>query len=337
MLRYGFDRERSKRALEAAESSGHGEVGATLERLLSQMFTERFGPTALDIQVTDPPSYKECIALRQEEAVALTAIYGERFCERIRGRVWTVQLDLLWMTEGCSSTSEVTKKGQERGSSSTQVCKFYLKGSGCKFGKHCRFKHQRPTESSHHRDPCGPSQPGFSSTYCPVYQLEVRFPHGNCYPFQPPLVAFSTTDEAISGAGRLNLTEYLFGQALSASQEGEPVVYTLISSLEEDGPVRELLSTSHHKYNAPPPVLAPPTVTATRIRNTKCSSTDSTPSGMTVSSRFTNGAQNTSLTAMRREGKVSVFSVHHIQCVGKKNVMMKCYLKILVCNLQSPV
>ncbi|KAF4090320.1 hypothetical protein AMELA_G00050480 [Ameiurus melas] len=302
LCRYGFDRERSRRALEAAESRGQGEVGATLELLLSQLFTESFGSTALDLQVPDPPSYEECMALRQEEAIALTAIYGERFCERISGRVWTIHLDLLWRTERRSLTSELTKEGQVKGSSSTQVCKFYLKGSGCKFGKHCHFKHQKPTESNHHRDPCGPSQPGFSSTDCPVYQLEVRFPLGNCYPFQPPLAAFSTTDEAISGAGRLNVTEYLFGQSLSAAQEGEPVVYTLISCLEEDGPIGELLSASHHKYSAPPPVLAPPTIPATRIRSTKCTSADSTPSSATVSSQITNPARNTDLSVMYTEG-----------------------------------
>lgn len=315
--RYGFDRERSRQALEAAERFGKGEVGATLEFLLSQMFTERFGLTALDRQVPDPPSYEECMAMRQEEAVALTAIYGERFCERISDRVWTIHLDLLWMNEHCSKTSKLTKKGQVRESSSTQVCKFYLKGAGCKFGKHCHFKHQRPTDSSHHRDPCGPSQPGFSSTDCPVYQLEVRFPQGSRYPFQPPLLAFSTTDDAISRAGRLNVTEYLFGQALSAAQEGEPVVYTLIACLEDDGPIRELLSASHHKYSAPPPVLAPPTITAPRIRSTKCTSANSTPNSTSVSSsRCTNAAQNTNLTVLHTEGKVSgddlrSFSVKH--------------------------
>lgn len=303
-VRYGFDRERSRRALEAAEKVGKGEVGTTLEFLLSQIFTEGFGSTSLDVQVPDPPPYEECMALRQEEAVALTAIYGERFCERISDRVWTIRVDLLWMTEGRSKTSELSKQGQVRGSSSTQVCKFYLKGAGCKFGKHCHFKHQRPTESSHHRDTCGPSQPGFSSTDCPVYQLEVRFPQGSHYPFQPPLAAFSTTDELISGAGRLNVTEYLFGQALSAAREGEPVVYTLVSCLEDDGQIRELLSASHHKYSAPPPVLAPPTITAPKIRSTKNSSAYNTPSSTSgSSSRCFNAAQNTNLTVLHKDGK----------------------------------
>uniref|UniRef100_A0A4W4E6C5 Putative ATP-dependent RNA helicase DHX57 n=1 Tax=Electrophorus electricus TaxID=8005 RepID=A0A4W4E6C5_ELEEL len=273
-FRYGFDRDRSRKALQVGqgrseEGSGCGEVGATLELLLVQMFAERFGSTALGPQTPEPPSQEECVALRQEEALALTAIYGERFCERINDRVWTVSLDLVWMTEGQNSTSQPATDGQRMRTSSTQLCKFYLKGSGCKFGSRCKFKHESPTESSGHKNLYGPSQPGFRSIEPPVYQLEVRFPQGSCYPFQPPLAAFSTTDDSISGAGRLNVTEYLFSQSLTAAQDGEPVVYTLISCLEEDGPVRELLSASHHKYSAPPPVLAPP-VFECRCHKCKC-------------------------------------------------------------------
>ncbi|XP_039513078.1 putative ATP-dependent RNA helicase DHX57 isoform X2 [Pimephales promelas] len=266
LCRYGFDRERSRRALQAGEESGRGEVGATLELLLSQMFTERFGSSAHGPQRHDLPSLEECVALRQEEAFALTAIYGERFCERISNRVWTIQLDLLWL--GISRMKISESQNGKKQSGSGQICKFYLKGAGCKFGNRCNFKHQTH-ESSSFREFCEGSQPGFSSTEAPVYQLEIRFQPGSFYPFQPPLVAFSSTDESLSGPGRLNVTEYLFGQSLSAAQEGEPVVYTLISCLEEDGPVRELLSAAHHKYSSPPPVLAPPTVTPAKNRSSR--------------------------------------------------------------------
>ncbi|XP_062852222.1 putative ATP-dependent RNA helicase DHX57 [Trichomycterus rosablanca] len=279
LCRYGFDRERSRRALDAGEASGRGDVGATLELLLSQMFTERFGSDALGPQVPNPPSQKECVALRQEEALALNAIYGDRFCERITDSVWTVELDLMWMDSIHSRISDSKTRGKQSGSSSSQVCRFYLRGS-CRFGSRCKFKHQN--KSSQYTDPSGPSQPGFSSMDPPVYLLEVRFPSGSCYPFQPPLAAFSTTDEKISAAGRLNVTEYLFSQALSAADQSEPVVYTLISCLEEDGQIRELLSSSHHKYSAPPPVLAPPTSTATRSRSNKSTTANITPNSTTT-------------------------------------------------------
>ncbi|KAL0177520.1 hypothetical protein M9458_026414, partial [Cirrhinus mrigala] len=180
--------------------------------------------SALSPQTSNLPSQEECVAMRQEEALALTAIYGDRFCERISSRVWTIQLDLLWLDKSQNKIPD---------------------SANCKKQEFCKA-----------------SQPGFSSTEAPVYQLEIRFQPGSLYPFQPPFVAFSSTDDSL-------VTEHLFGRALSAAQEGEPVVYTLISCLEEDGPVRELLSAAHHKYSAPPPVLAPPTVTPSRIRSSR--------------------------------------------------------------------
>ncbi|XP_030627357.1 LOW QUALITY PROTEIN: putative ATP-dependent RNA helicase DHX57 [Chanos chanos] len=294
LCRYGFDRERCRRALEAGQGRSregrcHGEVGATLELLLSQMFSERFGADALSVQGSSVPSHEECVSLRQEEALALTAIYGERFCERIADRVWIINLDLLWLTERRSQNTD-SLNAKRYTSSSTQICKFYLKGSGCKFGNRCKFKHQRQAASSGPTASCGSSQPGFSSADPSVYQLEVRFPQGSLYPFQPPLVAFSTTDETLSGAGRLSVTEYLFSQSLSAAQEGEPVVYTLISCIEDEGPVKELFSSAHHKYSSPPPVLAPPTVSVTRSKSNKSSMATST---ATVNQATNSEADNT--------------------------------------------
>lgn len=247
------------------------------------MLTERFGSEALGLQTPNPPSHEECVALRQEEALALNAIYGDRFCERIPDSVWTIELDLMWMETGTSSQSN-PRRGQA-GSSSAQVCRFYLKGS-CRFGSRCKYKHQSQNKSSH--DPSGPSQPGFSSSDPPVYLLEVRFPSGSCYPYQPPLAAFSTTDGKMTGAGRLNVTEHLFSLALSAAETGEPVIYSLISCLEEDGQIKELLSASHHKYSVRPPVLAPPTSTATRTPGNKSTASNITSNSLNSVSRPNN-------------------------------------------------
>lgn len=252
--RYGFDRERCKQALEA----GGGEFGTTLEHLLLQVFCERYGQKAVCPGGLKEVPMDECLTHRQEEALALAAIYGERFSERIANAVWTVTLDLLFL-----SGSAVGQGGGARNRSAKpqKVCQFFLKGKGCRFGDKCKFKHQLPTKEmpgAAPPDPKGPSQPGFSSYSPPEYELEIRFPKGNRYPFETPIVAFSTTDESVGAAGRLSVSERLFGEALAAAKSSEPVVYTLISLCEDEALMRELLAVGHHKYSTPPPVLAAP-------------------------------------------------------------------------------
>uniref|UniRef100_A0A4W6FQT7 Putative ATP-dependent RNA helicase DHX57 n=1 Tax=Lates calcarifer TaxID=8187 RepID=A0A4W6FQT7_LATCA len=258
LCRYGFDRERSKLALE----SGGGEFGSTLEQLLHQVFSEHYGQKAVSPEGLEGVPMDECLSQRQEEALALAAIYGDRFSERIANAVWTVTLDLPFLADNNG------KNGGQAGSRSgggsvnaRDICRFYMKGQGCRFGDKCKFKHQLPTKGrsgAASPDLKGPSQPGFSSYSPPEYELEVRFPKGNRYPFQAPLVAFSTNDESVTAAGRLSVTERLFGEALAAAKSSEPVVYTLITLCEDEATMKELLAVSHHKYSTPPSVVVAP-------------------------------------------------------------------------------
>lgn len=198
----------------------------------------------------------ECLTQRQEEALALAAIYGERFSERIANAVWTVKLDLPFLSG--SAVGQGGGDGNQR-AKAQKACQFYLKGKGCRFGDKCKFKHQPVTKerpAGGPPDPNGPSQPGFSSYSPPEYELEIRFPKGNRYPFQAPIVAFGTTDESVGAAGRLGVTERLFAEALAAAESGEPVVYTLITLCEDETVMRELLAVGHHKYSTPPPPVA---------------------------------------------------------------------------------
>uniref|UniRef100_A0A8D0AIG6 Putative ATP-dependent RNA helicase DHX57 n=1 Tax=Sander lucioperca TaxID=283035 RepID=A0A8D0AIG6_SANLU len=253
---YGFDRERSKQALK----SGGGEFGATLEQLLHQVFRERYGQKAISPDGLEGVPMDECLSQRQEEALALTAIYAERFGERIANTVWTVTLDLSFLSDiAAKNGRQVGSRGGGGAVNIRDVCRFYLKGQGCRFGDKCKFKHHLPTKGrsgAGSPDLEGPSQPGFSSYSPPEYELEIRFPKGNRYPFQAPIVAFSTTDESFGAAGRISLTERLFGEALAAAKSSEPVVYTLITLCEDESTVKELLAVSHHKYSTPPPVVS---------------------------------------------------------------------------------
>lgn len=299
LCRYGFDRERSKQALE----SGGGDFGATLEQLLHQVFTERYGQKAVSPEGLEGVPMDECLSQRQEESLALTAIYGERFSERIANAVWTVSLDIPFLSD---SAARKGGKGGSRGGGGDvhvrDVCRFFLKGQGCRFGDKCRFKHQLPTKErpgAGSPDPKGPSQPGFSSYSPPEYELEVRFPKGNRYPFQAPIVAFSTTDESVGAAARLSVTERLFGEALAAAKSSEPVVYTLITICEDETTMKELLAVSHHKYSIPPPVTAVPPPSLAIAKSKSARSSASEESRSSSSSNHTNSRRNAPLNNQR--------------------------------------
>lgn len=250
--RYGFNRERSKQALEA----GGGEFGATLEYLLLQVFLEHNSQKTVCPDRAQEVPMDECLIQRQEEALVLSAIYGERFSERIANAVWTVKLDLPFLSGSKSGEGALDRIVKPQ-----KLCQFYLKGKGCRFGNKCRFKHQLPTNDRPEAGPLhltGPTHPGFSSYSLPEYELEIRFPKGNRYPFQAPIVAFSTTDESAQAAGRLSVTERLFEEALAAAKTSEPVVYTLVTLCEDEKLMRELLAVRHHKYSTPPAVVTSP-------------------------------------------------------------------------------
>ncbi|XP_062299417.1 putative ATP-dependent RNA helicase DHX57 [Scomber scombrus] len=289
LCRYGFDRERSKQALEA----GGGEFGATLEQLLHQVFSERYGQKAISPDGLGGVPMDECLSQRQEEALALAAIYGERFNERIANTVWTITLDLLFLEEGNRNGGVVGSGYGERPVNIRDVCRFYMKGQGCRFGNKCKFKHQMPTQGrsgAGSPDLTGPSQPGINSFSPPEYELQIRFPKGNRYPFQAPIVAFSTNDESMGAAGRLSVTERLFGEALAAAKSSEPVVYTLTTLCEDETTMKELLAVSHHKYSTPPPVVAPPppTLSTAKSKSVRSSASEESRSSSTSSSNYTN-------------------------------------------------
>uniref|UniRef100_A0A3Q1FUL6 Putative ATP-dependent RNA helicase DHX57 n=1 Tax=Acanthochromis polyacanthus TaxID=80966 RepID=A0A3Q1FUL6_9TELE len=293
LCRYGFDRERSKQALE----SGGGDFGATLEQLLHQIFSERYGQKAVSPDNLAAVPMDECLNQRQEEALALAAIYGERFSERIANAVWTVTLDLSFLSNKSAKNSK-DSAGRTSGQSANNsaICKFYLKGQGCRFGDKCKFRHELATKGKSgagSSDLKGPSQPGFSSYSPPEYELEIRFPKGNRYPFQAPIVAFSTNDESVGAAGRLSVTERLFGEALAAAKSSEPVVFTLITLCEDEDAMKELLAVSHHKYSTPPPVVvvSPPSLAIAKSKSVRSNTSEESRSS-TSSVNHTNSRRN---------------------------------------------
>lgn len=264
LSRYGFHTERCQAALRICE----GDLGAALEHLLTQCFWETFGEKMRICEAASRVSLYECVEQRQEEALALKSICGEKFIERIRNRVWTIGLELEYLTSKFSKSKQKEIKNVQ--DTSLETCKFYLKGN-CKFGSRCKFKHEVPPNQIVGRAEkiVDDSHLNANEDVSFLYELEVRFPKDHKYPYQAPLVAFYSTNESLPLACRLHISEFLYGKALTFAETSEPVVYSLITLLEEESEIVKLLTNTQHKYSVPPMnfLPAPP---GTRINNPAC-------------------------------------------------------------------
>ncbi|XP_039913473.1 putative ATP-dependent RNA helicase DHX57 [Hirundo rustica] len=246
LSRYGFDCERCRAVLRSC----NGNIGASLEYLLLQCFSERYGEKMQVSAAAAEASQEECLEQRQEEAFALRSIYGEKFVERIKNRVWTFSLELDYLAHRLSKSKQKSTKDAEK-QTSKEICKFYLQG-GCRFGSKCRFRHEFPPNHPLNASKNSVDDAHLRHSDGPVYELEVRFPDENKYPLQAPLVAFYSTDENLPLACRLHVAEFLFGKALAAAESQEPVVYALVTCLEDEHEISELLSNTQHKFSVPP-------------------------------------------------------------------------------------
>lgn len=213
-----------------------------------QCFLEKFGQRMQISESAAHVSTENCLEQRREEAFVLCSICGDKFVERIQNRVWTVALDMAYLTDSLSKSKQRNSNTNDGLKTSLEVCRHYLRGD-CRFGSKCKFKHESPhlqkgllslKEDAHLR------------LNTPVYELEIRFPEGNKYPYQPPLMAFYSTNENLPLACRLHIAEFLYEKALIASESNEPVVYALIRCLEDEAEVTKLLTKTSHRYSVPP-------------------------------------------------------------------------------------
>ncbi|XP_043913365.1 putative ATP-dependent RNA helicase DHX57 isoform X2 [Protopterus annectens] len=253
LCRYGFDKDRCVAALESCD----GDVGASLEYLLLQCFSEKFQEKMVVPEAAACSSMAECIEQRIEEAFVLCSICGDNFIERIPNRVWTVGLQLEYLTKKTNPFWKGETVKEKNKQTSQQVCQYYLKGN-CKFGLKCRFKHEAPSEQfpKNSRN-SGVTHSNNNQETQYLYELEIRFPEGNKYPHEAALVAFSSTNDHLSPASRIHIAESLYEEALKAAESAEPVVYSLITYLEDEDRITELLGITHHKYSVPPSCLLP--------------------------------------------------------------------------------
>ncbi|XP_053567900.1 putative ATP-dependent RNA helicase DHX57 [Bombina bombina] len=247
LSRYGFDKERCMAVLRSHDS----DVGSSLEHLLQLCFSETFGVLTKTPRAACEISFEECAERRQEEAFVLSSICGERFIERIPDRVWTVGMEMEYLTNRLQKPRQRDSSRDLVKQNTNNFCRFFLRGENCRFGSRCRFKHESPKQTQNLKDDSHLCANG--DNY--LYELEIRFPKGNKYPYQAPLVAFHSVNENLPMGCRLHIAEYLYDKALDVAQSNEPAVYTLVTFLEDEEEIVKLLGNTHHKFSVPPPLI----------------------------------------------------------------------------------
>ncbi|XP_068088296.1 putative ATP-dependent RNA helicase DHX57 isoform X2 [Hyperolius riggenbachi] len=247
LSRYGFDRERCMTALR----THNGDVGSSLEHLLQQCFSEAFGIQTKAPRSATDVTMEDVLAQREEEAFVLRSICGEKFIERLPNKVWTVALEMNYLTANLQVSRQKDNTKQLVKSVPSNVCKFYIKGENCRFGERCRFKHETPKQTFKDESHLSANADGS------LYELEVRFPMDNKYPYQAPLVAIHSLNENLPMPCRLHMAEYLYEKALALAQTGEPAIYSLVTCLEDEDDIMKVLVNTHHRFSIPPPLIQP--------------------------------------------------------------------------------
>lgn len=246
---YGFDKKRCESALTLMD----GDIGAALEYLLVQCFNLSCGVGQVkELEVKDDSAWAEIKQQREDEMIALQSIYDENFVERIPNRVWILKLDIpgfdkLFSVQSVKHQEKVASAYAK--ASQKKVCIFYKQGS-CKKGSRCNYQHEAPVPnlpSTAHLTP---------NSGEPFYELEVRFPSGNQYPNEPPILAFSSSNPSLPTHLSLSITDYLVQEARSLGESGVPAVFSLVSCLEDESVIRDICSRPMMAFSLPEPIIS---------------------------------------------------------------------------------
>ncbi|XP_059087523.1 putative ATP-dependent RNA helicase DHX57 [Tigriopus californicus] len=238
---YGFHSTRLISVLRDTD----GDVGRALERLLSQCFpgaASRLNPPSPE----DLTLYRE---QKEDEKMALASIYHEGFIEKIPDKLWVIELKLPFMTKFLPS---VKKSGDKKGSKAEQLknaCPFFMRGH-CKFGRRCNKAHIHPEKTVNVDERHLQKDPGQN-----ISRLEIRF-HDQCqYPHDSPMVCFSNDLNEFPKAACLNITQRLMEEAQNLAQDHVPSVFSLVSLVEAEDVIQEIMDMPSHPFSFNPDLL----------------------------------------------------------------------------------
>lgn len=235
--RYGYERQSCIEALQVNDD----DAGAAYEYLFTQCFNsnqnnvEESEVTSMETILRDNGmTIDEVLEQRNEEIEVLKSIYEESFTEKLANRSWTLKFecetlrDLVFKPEKSAQAELASAK-------SLEICKFNLKGA-CRFGSRCKYAHDIQNKNVQEVD-----DRHLKQEVDKHFELDLRFVKDNMYPLEPPIIGFSAVDSNFPPYISLNITEHMYKEAKTLSESQSPIMYSLVSLLEDEELLRELV------------------------------------------------------------------------------------------------
>lgn len=261
--RYGFEKQRCIEALQLLD----GDIGSSFEYLYCKCFDlpmltdvgtdvddEDIEEEETDTKVTltkaeklqkNGITWEEIEEQRREEILALEAIYIEEFEIRIPDRLWMFRLELKNLMDMVMNSGKVKKESEEKSfGENSEICKFFKKGA-CHFGDRCRHKHVV--------EDTGSKIDSVEKTDKANFELELRFGSDNIYPYEPPIIGFSSIAPGFPSEICLNITECLLKEAQELASAQSPSSFSLIALLEDDLMLAQCIEKPPLAFSLPEP------------------------------------------------------------------------------------
>ncbi|XP_076302625.1 putative ATP-dependent RNA helicase DHX57, partial [Lasioglossum baleicum] len=226
---YGFHQSHCIEALLHTK----GDVGKALEVLFYKYYKlENIVRNKIpnDIDTVDLSERKN------EEKEALESIYEDMFIEKIKNQIWIVNIKLDYLVKNDEIEQKIHKiKQKQEKEKEREVCRLFIHKK-CRFGHKCKFLHQQPQVLK------------IPEREDPYFTLEIRFPEGCKYPYEPPYFYFYKNDGTFPSINCLRIGRKLYDEALLISIDGTPSIFSIISLLENEYAIKEYLQENKEQF-----------------------------------------------------------------------------------------
>ena len=268
--RYGFEKQRCVEALQLLD----GDIGSSFEYLYCKCFdlpllievgkddddnddddSEDDLDTEAKVRMTKEEklkekevSWDEVEEQRREEILALESIYIDEFEVRIPDRLWMFRLELnnlVDMVMNSDKGQEAIKKNRNK--ENANICKFFKKGA-CRFGEKCRYKHAVDDPNT--------NSDSVEKNDKANFELELRFGKDNIYPYEPPIIGFSSLVHGFPYYICLRITECLLKEAQELASNQSPSSFSFIAMLEDDLILAQSIESLPLAFSLPEPESA---------------------------------------------------------------------------------